>query len=126
VTDTGNHTIRRILRTTGQVKTIVGMPEEAGYRDGVGFDARFSYPRGIAVDGDYLYVADTGNRVLRRVNKYTGEVLTFSGKTGQSSFATGTREEARYNNVVSIATSPDTPYLFFTDSVENAVGRVEK
>lgn len=126
VTDTGNHTIRRILRTTGQVKTIAGMPKEAGYRDGVGFDARFSYPRGITVDGDYLYVADAGNNVLRRVNKYTGEVLTFSGKTGQSSFATGTREEARYNNVVSIATSPDTPYLYFTDSVENAVGSVEK
>lgn len=126
VTDTGNHTIRRVLRTTGQVKTIAGMPEEAGYRDGVDFEARFRYPRGIAADGDYLYVADAGNNVLRRVNKYTGEVLTFSGKTGQSSFATGTREDARYNNVVSIATSPDTPYLFFTDSVENAVGSVEK
>ena len=126
VTDTGNHTIRRVLRTTGQVKTIAGMPEEAGYRDGVDFEARFRYPRGITADGEYLYVADAGNNVLRRVNKHTGEVLTFSGKTGQSSFASGTREEARYNNVVSIATSPDTPYLFFTDSVENAVGRVEK
>lgn len=126
VTDTGNHTIRRVLRTTGQVKTIVGMPTKAGYKDGVDFEARFNYPRGLTVDGDYLYVADTGNNVLRRVNKYTGEVLTLSGKTGQSSFASGTREEARYNNVVSIATSPDTPYLFFTDSVENAVGRVEK
>jgi len=126
VTDTGNHTIRRVLRTTGQVKTIAGMPEEAGYRDGVDFEARFRYPRGITADGEYLYVADAGNNVLRRVNKHTGEVLTFSGKTGQSSFASGTREEARYNNVVSIATSPDTPYLFFTDSIENAVGRVEK
>lgn len=126
VTDTGNHTIRRILRTTGQVKTIAGMPEEAGYRDGVGFEARFSYPRGIAVDGDYLYVADTGNNVLRRVNKNTGEVVTFSGRTGQASFMTGAREEARYNNVVSLTTASYTPYLFFTDSVENTIGKVEK
>lgn len=126
VTDTGNHTIRRILRATGQVKTIAGMPGEAGYKDGVGFDARFSYPRGIAVDGDYLYVADTGNNVLRRVNKNTGEVMTFSGKAGQASFTTGTREEARYNNVVSLTTASYTPYLFFTDSVENAIGKVEK
>lgn len=126
VADTGNHTIRRILRATGQVKTIAGMPTERGYRDGIGFEARFSYPRGITVDGDYIYVADTGNNVMRRINKYTGEVLTFSGKRGQASFISGTREDARYNNIVSLATTPYTPYLFFTDSVENAIGKVEK
>ena len=126
VTDTGNNSIRRILRTTGQVKTIAGMPGKANYKDGVGFDARFSYPRGITVDGDYLYVADTGNNVLRRVNKYTGEVLTFSGKTGQASFVSGGRDDARYNNVVSLTTASNTPYLYFTDSTENVVGRVEK
>lgn len=126
VTDSGNHTIRRILASTGQVKTIAGMPGVAGYEDGSNFYARFNYPRGITVDGDYLYVADTGNNVFRRVNKITGEVLTLSGKMGESSFIQGVREDARYNNVVSVATSQDTPYLFFTDSVENVVGMIEK
>jgi len=126
VTDSGNHTIRRILAATGQVKTISGMPEEAGYKDGVSFDARYYFPRGITVDGDYLYVADTGNNVFRRVNRNTGEVLTFSGKVGASSFIQGTREDARYNNVVSVVTSQDTPYLFFTDSAENAIGMIKK
>ncbi len=126
VTDSGNHTIRRILAATGQVRTIAGMPGEAGYNDSVNFNARFNYPRGIAVDGDYLYVADSGNNVFRRVNKETGEVLTFSGKKGESSFIQGAREEARYNNVVSVATSQDSPYLYFTDSVENVVGKIEK
>jgi sugar lactone lactonase YvrE len=126
VTDSGNYTIRRILAATGQVKTIAGMPGEAGYKDSVSFDARFNYPRGITVDGDYLYVADTGNNVFRRVNKDTGEVLTLSGKKGESSFIQGTKEDARYNNVVSVTTSPETPYLYFTDSAENVVGRIEK
>ncbi len=126
VTDSGNHTIRRILASTGQVRTIAGMPKEAGYIDGKGFDARFNYPRGIAVDGDYLYVADTSNNVFRRVNKETGEVLTLSGKMGESSFVEGTKEVARYNSVVSVTTAPDTPYLYFTDSVENVVGKIEK
>ena len=126
VTDTGNHTIRRILRTTGQVKTIAGMPKEGGYLDGVGFDSRFRYPRGITVDGDYLYVADTGNNVLRRVNKNTGEVLTFSGNTGQSSFTPGERDEARFNNIISLTTASNTPYVYFSDSVENIIGKVEK
>lgn len=126
VTDSGNHTIRRVLAATGQVKTIAGMPGEAGYKDSVSFDARFNYPRGITVDGDYLYVADTGNNVFRRVNKDTGEVLTLSGKKGESSFIQGPREDARYNNVVSVTTSPETPYLYFTDSAENVVGRIEK
>ncbi len=126
VTDSGNHTIRRILASTGQVRTIAGMPGVSGYRDSISFDARFTYPRGITVDGDYLYVADTGNNVFRRVNKDTGEVLTFSGKMGESSFIQGTREAARYNNVVSVTTSPDTPYIYFTDSVENVAGMIEK
>lgn len=126
VTDTGNHTIRRILRTTGEVKTIAGMPKEAGYVDALGFDARFYYPKGITVDGDYLYVADSGNNIIRRVNKITGEVLTFSGRKGQSSFIPGDKKDARYNNVVSMTTDSTTPYLFFTDSVENVVGKVSK
>ncbi|MBI5756279.1 MAG: hypothetical protein HZA12_05070 [Nitrospirae bacterium] len=126
VTDTGNHTIRRILKTTGQVKTLAGMPQESGDRDGVGFAARFYAPRGIVADGDYLYVADTGNNVIRRVNKYTGEVVTFSGMTGQSSFVAGGREDARYGMITGITTSQDTPYLFLTDSSENVILKVEK
>ncbi len=126
VADSGNHTIRRVLAATGQVRTIAGMPEEAGYKDGISFDARFNFPMGITVDGDYLYVADSGNNVLRRFNKNTGEVLTFSGKMGDSSFIEGSRENARYNNVVSVATSPETPYIYFIDSAENVVGKIEK
>ena len=125
VTDSGNHTIRRILAATGQVRTIAGMPGVAGYQDSIGFDAKFNYPRGITVNGDYLYVADTGNNVFRRVNKETGEVLTLSGKKGESSFIQGTREDARYNNVVSVTTVPETPYLYFTDSAENVVERLK-
>ncbi|MCC6544985.1 MAG: hypothetical protein IT392_10895 [Nitrospirae bacterium] len=126
VSDSGNNTIRRVLISTGQVKTIAGMPGVIGFRDGVSFNANFYYPRGIAVDGDYLYVADTGNNVLRRVNKLTGEVLTFSGKVGQSSFVPGTSDIVRYNAVIGVATSQDTPYLFFTDGAENVVGKIEK
>lgn len=126
VADTGNHSLRRILRVTGEVKTIAGMPGEAGYNNALGFDARFYYPKGITVDGDHIYVADSGNNVIRRVNKHTGEVLTFSGKPGQSSFITGNREEARYNNVVSMTTDSTTPYVFFTDGMENVVGKVSK
>lgn len=126
VTDTGNHTIRRILRFTGEVKTIAGMPGVAGYNDAIGFDARFTYPKGITVDGDHLYVADSGNNVIRRINKKTGEVLTFSGRKGQSSFIPGDKKDARYNNVVSMTTDSTTPYLFFTDGMENVVGKVSK
>ncbi len=126
VTDSGNHTIRRILAATGQVKTIAGMPGESGYEDGIGFSARFNYPRGITIDGDYLYVADTGNNVFRRINRHTYEVLTFSGKKGESSFITGPRTDARYNNIVSVTTDSYTPYLYFTDSVENVVGKIKK
>lgn len=67
VADTGNGTIRRIT-PTGTVITIAGLAGIAGLRDGAGINALFNQPRSVTIGtGNTLYVADSGNGVLRRI-----------------------------------------------------------
>jgi sugar lactone lactonase YvrE len=67
--------LRQRNLVTGRVKTLLGLGETA-YRDGVGPRARFSRPWGVVADGGALYVADSGNGRIRRVDPSTGAVTT--------------------------------------------------
>ena len=66
VTDQYNRTIRKIS-PAGGVTTIGGTPGMAGSADGLGRDAGFAYPSGVAVAPDgAVYVVDQGeNRVIK-------------------------------------------------------------
>jgi DNA-binding beta-propeller fold protein YncE len=51
-----------------------------GFQDGPGAAARFSYPGGIAVDGDGdVFVADLSNNRIQRVTPADGTVTTVAG-----------------------------------------------
>ena len=68
VADTQNHALRKIT-PQGVVSTIAGKARIPGGRDGVGGQARFLRPRGVAVGPDgAVYVADTGNHMIRKIN----------------------------------------------------------
>ena len=66
---------------------VAGSNGISGNIDGVGVNARFASPSGITLDSSfhYLYVTDTGNSCIRRINVATMEVTTLrldiSGKT---------------------------------------------
>src|SRR5438128_4378668 len=78
VADSGNHTIRRITKATGDVITVAGSPGVSGSSDGVRATARFNKPHGLWGDGTYLYVADTGNNLIRRIEVSTCTVTTLA------------------------------------------------
>eukprot|EP00755_Sulcionema_specki_P009898 Sspe_Gene.44944::Locus_22125_Transcript_2_2_Confidence_0.500_Length_15952::g.44944::m.44944 len=63
ISEPAAHSIR-ILRS-GTVMTILG--SGGGYADGVGPDARFRNPSGLLVDGETVWVADTGNHCIRLI-----------------------------------------------------------
>jgi DNA-binding beta-propeller fold protein YncE len=68
VADTDNHTIRKIT-PAGAVTTLAGLVGAVGNTDGPGDNARFSEPRGIAVDAaGNVFVADTGNAAIRQIS----------------------------------------------------------
>ena len=77
IADSGHH---RVLVTDldGEIQTVVGCGEE-GFVDGVPEGARFSNPQGMALLGEVLYVADTGNHAIRAVDLEAAVVDTVAG-----------------------------------------------
>lgn len=74
VADTYNDRIRKIVQ--GTVSTLAG--SSRGFTDGSGADARFDTPTGLAMFGENLIVADTGNGRLRVVEP-DGRTWTLAG-----------------------------------------------
>jgi sugar lactone lactonase YvrE len=79
VADFFNATIRKLTAATGGVSTLAGAAGQLGYTDGSGSVARFNQPYGVAADNNgNVYVADTYNRVIRKVTS-DGGVATVTG-----------------------------------------------
>ncbi len=56
------------------IRTIAGVSFISGAADGVGSAALFGILRGIANDGTYLYVTDSAQCAIRRIEPITGTV----------------------------------------------------
>jgi sugar lactone lactonase YvrE len=77
------HSVRK-LSPSGDVSTVAGAPYAPGSVDDIAAFARFSNPRGLAVDArGNVYVCDTGNGTVRRLSP-DGYVTTVLGQPGVS------------------------------------------
>jgi len=105
VADTGNHTIRRVLMGTywecswpSTVETFSGAAGQSGIDDGPREVARFNSPRGVATAPDgSVYVADTGNHTIRRIDA-DGRVTTVAGRPGVPGSIDGVASESLLHN----------------------------
>ena len=88
VADYDNHAIRKILISNGDVTTVAGLLGTFGSADG-GAAARFNNPWGIVLDGTNLYVADSGNSTIRKIDTSTGDTTTIAGSAGETGSADG-------------------------------------
>jgi sugar lactone lactonase YvrE len=82
VADSEVSTIRAVeLKPGGRTSTVAGSDGlfDFGYRDGVGMQARFQHPLGVALSGDGLFVADSFNNRIRLIDLATGRVSTWLG-----------------------------------------------
>jgi sugar lactone lactonase YvrE len=90
-----NNRIRKIS-LTGQISTIAGS-NIAGFRNGNSAGAQFSFPGGIAIDGQgNLYIADRGNFRIRKITP-AGDVSTFAG-SGTAGSADGNADAAEFSH----------------------------
>jgi sugar lactone lactonase YvrE len=102
VADSGNSAIRKIT-PSGVASTLAGLIGTKGSTDGIGSDARFDYPAGVAVDsGDNIYVADevgnASNPYGSTIRKITPSrvVSTLAGLAGVSGSTDGAGSAARF------------------------------
>lgn len=100
VTDRDNRRVREI--TPGGVVSTLAGASSPGFADGAGSNARFSYPRGIAVDtSGQIYVADSNNSRIRKITP-SGVVSTLAGGAS-SGFADGVGTVARFSTPYGVA-----------------------
>lgn len=122
VSDTGNHTVRRIT-ANGVVTTLAGFAGNADYADGSATSARFNQPLGLAVAPDgTVFVADSGNHLIR-VIATNGTVSVLAGNPETFGSADGTGTNAFFNNPVGLALAPDGS-LFVSDANNFTLRRV--
>ena len=88
IADTGNNIIRMVTKSTGIISTIAGKVsgvsgDNAGYTGdgGQAVLAKLNAPLGVVVDmiSGNVYIADTGNNVIRMITKSTGIITTVAG-----------------------------------------------
>jgi thiol-disulfide isomerase/thioredoxin len=77
ITDS-NHNRIVITSLSGEVLTIIGSGQ-MGREDGNFAESTFDHPQGLALHGDTLYVADTENHLLRKVDLAQETVTTIAG-----------------------------------------------
>ncbi|HJZ67040.1 MAG TPA: SMP-30/gluconolactonase/LRE family protein [Blastocatellia bacterium] len=109
VADAGNHAIRRIRQNGGQliVETVAGNGVP-GFADGAAANARFNTPTGLVIsaDGSTLFVADTNNNRIRKINLSTGRVSTLAGG-GDGGIVDGPGGDAILSRPIGLALDSD-------------------
>ena len=107
IADEGNNRIRRVDKLTGVITTVAGSSDTYGFSGdgGPAVDARLSLPEGVVVarNGD-VYIADTGNNRVRKVDAKTHVITTVAG-VGAAGFAGdgGPAEKAKLDGPVALA-----------------------
>ncbi|MHB8421839.1 MAG: beta-propeller fold lactonase family protein [Leptospirales bacterium] len=124
IADTGNDMIRKI--SSNSVESIAGANHRARYRDGVGANARFNNPEGLAVtqDAKTLYVADSRNNMIRKIDLATKTVSTIAGHTFPSS-GDGVGKSAGFETPRGLVLSPDGKTLYVADSGNNMIRKID-
>ncbi|XP_041671594.1 NHL repeat-containing protein 2 isoform X1 [Cheilinus undulatus] len=81
IADTGHHRIL-VMTVNGQLEHVIGGPE-SGRQDGDLSKASFNSPQGVAIKGDTVYVADTENHLIRKIDLMERRVSTLAGVGSQ-------------------------------------------
>ncbi len=124
IADTANSRIRVMDLTTGMVTTIAGS-STTGWQDGVGSNAHFNHPYGMAItkDGSTLYIADVGDNAIRVLNTATDAVTTIAGPA--YGWHDGVGAKAQFFDPTGLALTPDESTLYITDFNNHLIRKLD-
>jgi serine/threonine-protein kinase len=121
VADSENNVIRKIS-PTGLVTTLAGSGTGLDVVNGIGTDANFNNPYGVAVDSlGNVYVADAGNNLIRKITS-GGFVTTLAG-SGVQGFSNGDGENASFNFPSGVAVD-DSGNVYVADLGNNLIRKI--
>ncbi|MBZ5565188.1 MAG: hypothetical protein LAP13_22555 [Acidobacteriia bacterium] len=127
IADTGNHRVRRVQASTGIISTIAGNGSPGFSGDGgPATSASLMSPQGLAVDSDgNLWIADTGNNRIRRVDASSDVIKTVAGGGGVGFGGDGgPATRASLGGPTAVAVD-DGGNLFIADTHNQRIRRVE-
>ncbi len=76
-----NHNRILVATLDGEIRETIG-DGNVGFKDGRFSSAQLNHPRGVVLDGDVLYIADTENHVIRKADLNEKRIETLAG-TGE-------------------------------------------
>ncbi len=121
ITESANHAVRRLDLESTFAETLAGSGS-SGDSTGIGMAAEFNVPTRTTTDGTYVYVADTGNHRIKRIDPETKEVVILAG-SGSPGGDDGFGEFATFDGPRGITT--DGTHLFVADQQGNTVRRID-
>jgi DNA-binding beta-propeller fold protein YncE len=127
VTDSFNHSIRRIDLITREVTTLAGTPEVPGSHNGVGTAASFNLPFGVTLcaQGGYALITDTGNNTIRKLILATREVSTVAGTAGTTGSTDGSGGAVRFAGPSGITINADCTQALVADSYNHTLRQID-
>lgn len=104
IAETGNHVVRKV-DNAGNITTVAGNGTQGlSGEGGIATDVRLDSPQGLALDANHhLYIADTHNNRICRLDLATGVVSTIAGATAGFSGDNGPAIDARLNHPTALA-----------------------
>ena len=128
IADTGNSVIRKITAATGIISTVAGNGTAGfGGDTSLATSGQLYKPQGVAVDpSGNLYIADTDNQRIRRVDAATGIISTVAGNGtpgfgGDTLLATSSEDKLNFPDALAFDSLGN---LYIADLTNNRIRKV--